>query len=67
MQRYKSSRFVGYELHPPDEAASSGWYSRLFGWTAEDVTVLGRSYLTLRAGSIAIRGILPKSTASFEL
>jgi len=66
MQKQELPRFVWFELHTPDAAASSWFYSKVFGWAADDVSSLGRPYLTLRSGNDAVAGILPKSIAAFE-
>jgi predicted enzyme related to lactoylglutathione lyase len=66
MRKQELSSFVWHELHTTDAAAASRFYTEVFDWTTDDVSSLGRPYLTLRAGSEAVAGILPKSISSFE-
>jgi uncharacterized protein len=56
------SSFVWYELMSSDVAAAKAFYSRVVGWTTEDMPMPGMTYTLLRASETQVGGLmaLPK-------
>jgi predicted enzyme related to lactoylglutathione lyase len=54
--------FVHLELHTGDLPAACAFYTRLFAWRAERVSVRSRSYQTLAAGNGVAGGVVECGT-----
>ncbi len=55
--RLVPGRFVWGDLFSVDPAASTGFYTKLFGWTSRKLEAEGRSYTVLLSGGRPIGGI----------
>jgi len=51
-------RFVWGDLFSTDPAASTRYYTGLFGWTARAIEAEGRTYTILSAGAHAVAGVV---------
>lgn len=51
--------FSWYELMTTDVEAAKTFYTRLFGWDAEDMSMPGMVYTVVKAGGNGIGGIMP--------
>jgi predicted enzyme related to lactoylglutathione lyase len=60
------SPFVWYEFMSNDVAASKAFYSRVVGWSTEDVPMPGMTYTLLRVGEKQVGGMmaLPKEAGA---
>ena len=52
-------RFVWYELMTTDTEAAKAFYSKVVGWTTQDVPMPGMTYTLLKAGEAQIAGLMP--------
>src|SRR5277367_6723231 len=52
------SPFVWYELMSSDVAAAKAFYSKVVGWSAQDVPMPGMTYTLLRVGDTQIGGLM---------
>jgi predicted enzyme related to lactoylglutathione lyase len=51
--------FSWCELMTTDAAAAKAFYSRLFGWDTEDMSMPGMTYTVVKVGDKGIGGIMP--------
>jgi hypothetical protein len=60
------SSFVWYELMSSDVATSKAFYSKVVGWSTEDVPMPGMTYTMLRLGETQVGGMmaLPKEASA---
>ena len=59
-QQFKQhGAFSWCELVTPDVAAAKAFYTKLFGWDTEDMSMPGMTYTVVKAGGKGIGGIMP--------
>jgi len=54
----QNGAFSWYELITTDVEKANAFYTRLFGWDAEDMSMPGMPYLVVKAGGRGIGGIM---------
>lgn len=54
----QNGAFSWYELITTDVEKANAFYTRLFGWDAEDMSMPGMPYLVVKAGGKGIGGIM---------
>ncbi len=56
--QFKHGRFNWCELLTTDVAAAKAFYTKLFGWETEDMSMPGMDYTVVKAGGEGIGGIM---------
>ncbi len=58
-EQSKHGAFSWCELMTTDVAAATAFYTKLFGWDTEDMSMPGMTYTVVKAGGEGIGGIMP--------